>query len=452
MILALTHILVTGLPAALLLDRREPSSRARLLGTSFLLGTGIVSMVMLAMPSRLAVLIATIALWIVALGRARPRPAAAAVRLSIVDVTTATLVLLHGLLATRARVGEGDFWAIWGLKARVFFELGGIDWAYLQNPYNSFAHPDYPPLVPLNYVFVALHGGRWDDRWLGILTTLFGAALVLIVRDRFARELPRHLAALATLPVAAIALSPWIGMAEAPMIAFGSAGLLLLRRGPALTGAVLLGFAACTKNEGLTLLVAAALALLLTSRWRDAIRLWPAAAIAAPWVILRAVHGIRGDLSFLSLDLSHAGPLLRALVKHPPERPLLWVGLAAALVMFVRHLRRERFLLLAVSLQLLAYLGAYMVTRYDVEWHVRYSWPRITDHVAVPLVFVALTLAGAWLSPSRLSKHANDSDGDGDDRRDDDQRDDDGNHDGDDRRDQRHEHAHLHDEQDRQHG
>lgn len=451
MILALTHILMTGLPAALLVDRRDPSSRLRFLGTSFLLGAGIVFLVMLVMPSRLAVLTVTIAFWIAALIRPPRRAVAAPVSLSIVDAATATLVVVHGLLATRDRVGEWDFWAIWGLKGRVFFERGGIDWAYLQSPYNAFAHPDYPPLVPLNYVFVALHEGRWNDRWLGILTTLFGAALVLIVRDLLSRELPRHLAALATLPVAAIALSAWVGMAEAPMIAYGSAGLLLLRRGSTLAAAVLLGFAACTKNEGLSLLVAAGLALLLTSRWRDAMRLWPAAAIAAPWVILRSVHGVRGDLSPASLDLTHAGPLLRALVAHPPERPLLWVGIAALLVLFVRSLHRERFLLFAITLQLLAYLGAYLVTSHDVEWHVRYSWPRIIDHVAVPLLFVALTLAGAWLSGARLRQHANDSDGNGDDGHDDDERDDDGNHDGGGRRDQRHQHGHLHDEQNREH-
>lgn len=448
MILALTHILITGIPAALLLERRDPPSRLRLLGTSFLLGTGIVALVMLAAPSRLAVLVVTIALWIAALRV--ERRVAVTVRLSIIDVATAALLAAHGFLATRVRVGEWDFWAIWGLKARVFFERGGFDWAFLEHPFNAFAHPDYPPLLPLNYVFIALQAGEWNDRWMGIVTTFFAAALVLIVRDLFARELPRHLAALATLPVAAIAGSPWIGMAEAPMIAFGSAGLLLLRRGAMLPAAVLLGLAAFTKNEGLTLIVAAAVALIVTSRARDVWRLWPAAAIAVPWLFLRAMHSLRGDLSLASFDLGHAPPMLRAIVEHPPDRPLLWVGIAAALIVFVRELRRERFLLTAAGLQLLAYLGAYLVTPYDVRWHVRYSWPRIVDHVAVPLVFVALTLAGAWLRDRDLRDRTNDRDRNGDHGDDDDQRDDDRDRDRDDRRDERHEHAHLHDEQDRE--
>jgi hypothetical protein len=445
-ILALTHIMMCGLPAAILLQRSEPSSRARLIGTSFLVGTGIVALVLLAAPSPLAVLVVTIALWIFALRVTQPPMVR--VQWSVVDLVTVLLIALHGRLATSMRVGEWDFWAIWGLKARVFLAHGGIDWAWLRNPYNAFSHPDYPPLLPLNYAFVALHTGRWDDRWLGIFTTLFGAALVLIVRELFAHELPRHLAALATLAAASVALSSWIGIAEAPIIAFGSAGLLLMRRGHMLPASVLLGLAACTKNEGLALIVAAGIALVIASRARDVLRLWPAVAVAAPWVILRAIHGVRGDLSFALLNFGNVRTLVPALIEFPPERPMLWVGIAVALAVFVRELWHERFLLVAVALQLLAYLGAYFVTPNPVRWHVQYSWSRIVEHVAVPLMFVVLTLAGAWLSNER----ADHGDGNSDDRDDDDERDDyrDGNgHDG---RDQRGDDAHLHDEHDRQHG
>jgi len=50
---------------------------------------------------------------------------------------------------------------------------------------------------------------------------------------------------------------------------------------------VLLGLAACVKNEGIALLVSVALALLFAQR-RNVRRLWPAVAIAAPWLLLRA--------------------------------------------------------------------------------------------------------------------------------------------------------------------
>src|ERR1051326_5399770 len=63
--------------------------------------------------------------------------------------------------ATIARMWEWDFWAIWGLKARTFFEFGTIDWRFLQSPWNDFAHPDYPLLVPFNYVYASLTAGVW---------------------------------------------------------------------------------------------------------------------------------------------------------------------------------------------------------------------------------------------------------------------------------------------------
>ena len=137
-----------------------------------------------------------------------------------VDACTALLVVAHGAYANLVRGDEWDFWAIWGLKARLFLEHRGIDWRFLEHPFNTFAHPDYPLLVPLHYVHVVLFEGRWNDRWLGILTTLFAASLLLIVRDLFEEELQRPVvAALATLAVASASFS-MIGLADGPMIAF----------------------------------------------------------------------------------------------------------------------------------------------------------------------------------------------------------------------------------------
>jgi hypothetical protein len=119
--------------------------------------------------------------------------------------------------------------------------------------------------------------------------------------------------------------------------------------------------------------------------------------VAAPWQILRIAHGVHGYLSFDLFDPRNAEPLRRAILEIPPERPLLWVGVAAALLLYARDLGRERLLLTAAMLQLLTYVGAYLLTPYPVRWQVRTSWPRITEHVAVPLLFVAVMLAGARL-------------------------------------------------------
>src|SRR6185295_18194043 len=84
---------------------------------------------------------------------------------SVVDVATLATIAAHVAYATLARVWEWDFWAIWGLKARAFYEIRTIDWRMLASPWNDFVHPEYPLLLPLNYLHVALLNGEWNDRW-----------------------------------------------------------------------------------------------------------------------------------------------------------------------------------------------------------------------------------------------------------------------------------------------
>ena len=69
---------------------------------------------------------------------------------------------------------------------------------------------------------------------------------------------------------------------------------------------ILLGFAASTKNEGIAMLVSAAIALLII-RPRDVIRLWLSVAIAAPWLILRATHYLPTDIVVDPSQLAPSG-------------------------------------------------------------------------------------------------------------------------------------------------
>jgi len=75
------------------------------------------------------------------------------------DAATLLIAVGYTAYATIANLWEWDFWAIWGLKARVFLEHGGIDWRFLGSRWNDFAHPDYPLLVPLNFDYAALLAG-----------------------------------------------------------------------------------------------------------------------------------------------------------------------------------------------------------------------------------------------------------------------------------------------------
>lgn len=425
---AILTTLVIGIPMTLALDR--DARGGALIGLSYLYGCGAVWAALFALSllhvrwtaatTTVTLVAFSAVMWIVVLlGRTGAVPPGApvdqgplAMLAPVADLATTYTVVTFALYATIARVWEWDFWAIWGLKGRVFFEAGGVDWRFLQSPFNDFAHPDYPLLLPMNYAYAALVGGQWDDRWMALPGIAFGVALILIVRSLAARELPRFLAALMTFATAGVALSQYVGLADAPLIACGTAAILFIRRGilfdgaPAFRhGAILLGLAASTKNEGLALIASVVIAMLIAraSKWRDALRLWPAAVIPLPWIVARLAFHLQTDIargSFLSRAIERigdSGVIVASLLRWLPD-PWLWLLMLIGVVLIPRATRRaERFILGAVAIQAFWYLGAYFGTPLDVMWHIETSWPRVARHLEAPLLFVVmLALAQAF--------------------------------------------------------
>jgi len=431
-LLALTLLVLLGIPAALCLDPHRPGPA--LLGLGFLLGAGIMPLLLLTLsllgipwsvPS-VAVsgtLLTALLLFVwrkdkSSRKRERHREVPAAGRDAIVarilDAFTALAVLGHGIYASLARPGHWDFWSIWGFKGQAFWIHRGVDWNFLKDSANSYAHPDYPPLLPLVLDFFAFVGGGWTDRWMGLIFTGFGLALLLVCRALFREELRgRAMASLATLALAGAALNPWIGLAEGPLIAYGGLALLMVRRGLreesspsfALAGC-LLGFAALTKNEGLALLVSVAMALFLDSPLarRRLLRLWPAAVIVALWWIPRIFHGISSWLvvgALLDRASAHwKDPIVswKALATYWWQ-PFLWLSIAATLLFCRREIaRRDRFLITTVAIQMAFYLFSYATGPHDLRWQISTSWPRLLSHLLLPLLFLALTCLGRALS------------------------------------------------------
>jgi hypothetical protein len=411
-LVAILTTLAAGLLPALAVDHRARGPA--LLGASFLYGSAIVALSQLALAAAglpftltavtLGLLIPS-ALCLPRLRRLPPMaPEGPASRFHPLDAATGFLVGCFAFYATLAPPWEWDFWAIWGLKARVFLGAGTIDWRFLESRFNDYAHPDYPLLLPLNYLYAGLVGGGWDDRWLGLYSVAFGLALLLVVRQHAGAELRPWAAAAVAFGVAFFAFGGLIvGLAEGPLVAFATASLLAVRRAvhkdadPRLLrhGALLLGGAALCKNEGATWLLAVGIALVLT-RPRLLPRLWPAAAVAAPWWLLASRHTLSNDLVrgaplARALErLESPAAFLRILADALPDRPS-WLMMLAALVVVGRGaLRRERFALLAVLAQLAAFLAAYLVTPLDLGWHVAHSWPRLSRQLAAPLACVIL--------------------------------------------------------------
>jgi hypothetical protein len=323
-----------------------------------------------------------------------------------IDLMTGVLAAGYALFATVGPAAEADFITIWGVKARELWMAGGIDWRFLENPFNEFAHVDYPILLPLILDVQTVIRGSWDARWLGALHVAFGLAAVLAVRAFIEEETDDSvLAAAATLALASIAFSPWIGLAEGPLVASGTVGLLYVRRGVLgsdsagiLRGALFLGIAGSFKNEGVALIAAVAVGLLLTAP-RFLARLWPAIAIVTPWFVLRRLHHLQTDLTTgpildrVTGHLANLQPMFSALATYTTGKPFFWVGVGLALLLTLRAaVTRERLLLVTLLVQTGFFLAAYIVTPHDVTWHVRWSWERIVSQITLPLGFVAVAL------------------------------------------------------------
>jgi len=427
-LIAILSLAVMGIPITLAVDRRVRGPL--LIGTAFLYGSGTMSFVLLTLSiahirwTLISVTIASLIVFCAAALIARRRAGDVAshhTKPHLLDLVTLFTIVCYALYATLAPVWEWDFWAIWGLKARTFLEIGGIDWRFLESRWNTFVHPDYPLLVPLNYDFVALLNGGWSDRWMGLLCVAWAVALALVARSLAARETTPFFAALLALLVAALGFSRYVGLAEGALIAFSGAGVLFVRA--ALLhdddvawrhGALMLGFAANCKNEGVALLGAVTIAIVATS-WSRLRKLTPAYALAVPWLILRAAHTLPTDIaegstvSRLLARLPYAHQILMFLAEQL-YKPWFWIAILIGILLApaaARH--RERFTFLVTAIQCLFFVTVYFITPNELRWHVLSSWPRLTAQIAVPITFaVFLTLANS-LRAEEDAPHAEDT-------------------------------------------
>lgn len=408
--------LLAGYPCSRLVDPAAPP-RTRL-AESFLLGIALCgfSLLVLSMLSlewtRVAMLIvvvgATTGLLLMRRPPAhsihRPRPGAPAI---VIEALCLLLAAGYTLYATAASFIEFDFIADWGLKGRVFWISRGIDWTFLETAWHRAIHPDYPILLPLIFDYAAVMGGEWNDRWIGLVYVGLGLSILLILRDLFdSNEDGETLAALSTLALTSVALTPWLGLADGPLMVYGTAAVLLVRetlvrprRGALPIAALLLGIGASLKNEGLTLIVAVVVGLIAEGRkgWKGIPRLWPALVVPLPWLLLRLRHELATDLAAGSVfdrlitHLSELDLLAGALSRYVLGKPLFWAGIAVGLLLAIDKIfKRERFAMVTVLVQLAFYLGAYLTTPHEVDWHVKWSWERLVSHVTLILAFVAV--------------------------------------------------------------
>lgn len=422
-----------GLPIALALPARSRSWHG-LAGEAYLLGAGTATLVLFALSglgitwSRSSFFVALGAVALIAAGIAARRgdvplmtskPGFA----NLIDVVTAVFVGGHLILATVAAPIENDYLLIWGVKARVFLAARGIDWAWLETPLNVTAHPDYPLLVPLLYDVHALVHGTWPEASVGFATFACALAALLALRGLLADELPKLARALMTLLLMPLVFSPYIGIAEGPLIAYATIGVLYVRRGvmrdsyaEVVTGSVFLGLAAWTKNEGLSLIAVVVIALIVARRPRLLSAMIPAIAISLPWLVAHRMHGLTVDLAEggagarMLARLADPLPIFSSLLERTGMSPLFWGGVVIAVAIGLRKLvAEERFLAAATALQLLVYVAVYFMTPRDLSWHIETSWDRVLRQIMPLIALTALLPTAAVIGSLVRGNNATDS-------------------------------------------
>lgn len=344
------------------------------------------------------------------------------------DLLTLTLLIGYAFYATTVSGSENGFIGIWGVKARTFLEVRGIDWDFLSDPSHESTHPDYPPLIPLLFAFLSMARGGWDLRSIGLLFPFITLGVLLIVRQVLWRQSNSTLvASMGTLAVASLAMSPYIGLAEGPLIAFSTAGVLILREAVrpgnelmVTKGALLIGLAALTKNEGVTIAIAVAIAFGLVCHAcpRRVLSLWPAVLVPLIWTLCRFVFGLHTDLTSGPMagrvwkHLHQVPDLVRIMMRHPPGNGLFWIGVGLGLLLTLRRaLREEIFTTSVIGLQYSFVLLAYLSTPQDLEWHIQWSFDRVVSQQALLLaVFVILLLVG-WDRAKRAARDGSLQDG-----------------------------------------
>lgn len=321
------------------------------------------------------------------------------------------LLGLHAALTTSPT--GWDTWAFWLPRAKAIFSFHGLH-PHLQGGFESFAHPEYPPLVPAIDATVFRFAGAASVLALPFQDWLLAAAFVAAA----AAVLRRRVRAAVIWPaLCLLVLAPQFGasigagyadpqLARLVALAAVCGGVWVLERDGrllALAGIFLVG-ASLTKREGLGLALLLAVTLAVAARveggrgWARALVLVPVLiAAAAPWQIwLHVEHVVYAqDYSLRTLlhprYLSDRLDRLSIALEHLPrialsfDHWLLVLPLALLLAFLVIGTRSSLAVLVLGSLGV-GYLGlacVYWIGTLPVSWYMRTSASRVVASLVV---------------------------------------------------------------------
>lgn len=334
---------------------------------------------------------------------------------------------------------DGDGWAIWAFKARAFFEDGRVNFSFLSDMERyAYSHPDYPLLIPTLEYWVYVHIGHINDHVIRIVPISFWVLMLSFFYSTLSERLKTDHAALGTALLAVtwpLTEGAILGMVDGVQALYSLAGLVYMfrwlekgERRELWASALLLGFGANVKNEGLGFWAAASAMVFLSSTYetyakRSFERLYSlftfaiiGAVISLPWIIEKNVHGIGSELLLngipnLSVILERLGMLSmhylsQVIATGYTGWGLLWIfSILAFFKMWgSSYLREERYLVFIGTClaQFLILLAVYSINSYDLDYHIQTSGVRTLLQI-VPAVFWIGMVAAFSTSPSPSS-------------------------------------------------
>jgi hypothetical protein len=336
---------------------------------------------------------------------------------SLISFVKMTAVLRHG---------GWDAWQTWNLLAR-FLYRGGENWSTAFNNLPAFHHPDYPLLIPASVARLWQYGGAETQIapiWLGGLFTFAAAGLLFSAVSLLKGRNAGYLAAIILLGSANYLVLGSYQYADIPVGFYFLATLVLLLLQDLSPGNYMLSglagmmaaFASWTKNEGalffLVIICAYLLLLLFMHNKKDLLRRVTAFVVGALPVLSVLLYFKTGyappsDLLldnelqqiFLRLsDPSRYMEIAKALVKTIIDtNPLLILIIIYPLYTGIDKDGINKpgtvIVLTTLLLMCIGYCIIYLITPYDIQWHLESSLSRILMQLWPCIVLAAVTIA-----------------------------------------------------------
>jgi hypothetical protein len=321
--------------------------------------------------------------------------------------------------------GTWDAWAIWNMRARFLFRGQPLLWQEAFSPELAYSHLDYPLLLPLSVSRAWTFLGSDTPMAPVLLAALFAAATVAVAGISVARaRTPAHglIAAIAVLACPAFLEWAPSQVADIPLGFYMLATFVMMWHATTsdasrlwwVLAGVSAGLAAWTKNEGAVFLVVfmaiSAVWVLRKYRWaglRYLALLCAGAAVGGAALVmfkwrLAPPNGIVSTLDLATVIARADFDRLRFVVEAVGRE--LWLGGAsivgvlpivvafAAIVGIRRRGVAPAVAVVTVVLQVAIYVMVYVLTPYDLRWHVNTSVDRLMVQVLPSAVWGLMLL------------------------------------------------------------